>query len=104
MQIKIDLNKASAEASKGGRTNFYIWRDLNHLKDYYRDVISPEEISKIANGIRNGEKLINNRRYQYRKELSEQMNERGLCNLVEIELLTYSDVMDKFFDRSADKN
>ncbi len=77
MAKKKTLDFKKIEKQKERRTNMYVWRDLNHLKDAFAEFISDSEIDDIV-------KLIKKLgKYEERAGVSAEENESGLCNLVE---------------------
>jgi hypothetical protein len=97
MLINLDINKTLKDL-KEPRTNFYPWKDLEHLKKHYEDVINGETISRIAEEIREGKRTVDNVTFTQRKDLDEYLNERGLCNLVEMVILDNTEVLNKFLE------
>lgn len=95
MNFNFDVNETLKDKIIKGRTSFYVWKDLDHLKNYYSDVVDGDLINEIAKEI----KSRNNMAFQYREGVDEHLNERGLCNLVEIELLSHDAVLDKFLEK-----
>jgi len=75
MKKKIDLKKI--QSKKELRTNMYVWRDLDHLKEAFSEYIKPEEIDTIVKQLKKSGK------YKERAGISEEENESGLCNLTE---------------------
>ncbi|MBN1698060.1 MAG: hypothetical protein JW881_11145 [Spirochaetales bacterium] len=95
MLIKLDINKTLKDL-KEPRTNFYPWKDLEHLKKFYEDVVDGETINHIAEEIREGKRKVDNVTFKKRKDLDEYLNERGLCNLVEMVILENDEALDVF--------
>jgi hypothetical protein len=96
MLINLDINKTLKDLES--RTNFYPWKDLDHLKKHYEDVIDGETISRIANEIREGKRTVDNVTFTERQDLDEHLNERGLCNLVEMVILDNTEVLNRFLE------
>ena len=84
----MDINQILKKASKKpGRTNLYVWKDLDHLKSFYAESIENEVIDKIADRLRKNTHLFRSRDYGLNKNLESHLNERCFCNLVEIFLI-----------------
>ena len=62
---------------KERRTQFYLWRNLEHLKSVYTNHMSLNEIDTIIDQV----KKIG--RFKNRSGVSEEENERCLCNIVD---------------------
>jgi len=99
MKIKINLKETLKDSINDNRTSVYVWRNLDHLKEYYAGVVEPQTINTIAERISKGDQLISNRKYKKREGLEEVFNESCLCNLVEMELLNQDDVLDRFLNK-----
>ncbi|MBN2736622.1 MAG: hypothetical protein JXR70_06545 [Spirochaetales bacterium] len=95
MNINFDINETLKDKIIKGRTSFYVWKDLDQLKSYYSDVVDGDLINQIANEV----KSRNTMAFQFREGVDEHLNERGLCNLVEIELLNHEAALDKFLEK-----
>lgn len=102
MKIKINLNKTLKDSIGDSRTSVYIWKNLDHLKSFYAEVVDPKTVNSIADKIVQGKIKINNGKYKTREGLGEVLNESCLCNLVEMELLNNPDVLDKFLQKPID--
>jgi len=107
MRIKVKLKpNLKDNLSTDKRTDFYVWKDLVHLKKYYSDVVDEETIDTIANDILSGKRNFSKRDFLEKKDIGEHLNERGLCNLVEMELLSFGkqEIMEKFLNKPVYSN
>lgn len=99
MKINIKLNKTLKDSIGDSRTSVYVWKNLDHLKSFYSDVVDAKTVNSIANKIINGQIKINNAKYKNRQDLGDVLNESCLCNLVEMELLNNQAVLDEFLQK-----
>jgi hypothetical protein len=99
MKIILNINKILKDSIKDGRTNFFVWKDLGELKQHYSDVVDESTIDTIVDGIKKAQNNQNKRKYSFRKDNSSFLNEQGLCNLVEIELLKNREAFDTFMKK-----
>jgi hypothetical protein len=84
MQININMNSWPQGPA---RTNFYVWKDLDHLKSYYAETIDHEMIDSIAREIQENNSAFKQRTYGMEETMEKHLNERCFCNLVEIILI-----------------
>ncbi len=75
MSKKLNLKKIKSKKER--RTNMYVWRDIQHLKEAFSEYIESEEIDEIITQIKKSGK------FEERTGISEEENEAGLCNLAE---------------------
>ena len=102
MKIKLDINKTLKDCIKTNRMDVYVWKDLDHLKSYYAEAIDGETIDKIADEIRKDKESFKDRIYGDGENLETHLNlnERCLCNLVEMKLISQSNkALDHFFKK-----
>jgi len=99
MKIILNINKILKDSISDGRTNFFVWKDLGELKQHYSNVVDESTIDTIADGIRKAQNNLSKRKYSFRKDNSSVLNEQGLCNLVEIELLKNREAFDTFMKK-----
>jgi len=93
--MNFDVNETLKDKIFKGRTSFYVWKDLDQLKNYYSDVVDSDLITDIAQNIKSKNRMS----FKYREGVDDHLNERGLCNLVEIELLGHQAALDKFLSK-----
>ncbi len=99
MKIILNINKMLKDCVKESRTNFFVWKDLGELKRHYANVVDESTIDTIADGIRKAQHAQDNKKFAFRKDSSHVINEQGLCNLVEIELLKKREAFDMFLKK-----
>jgi hypothetical protein len=99
MKIILNFSKMLNQSDKEGRTNFFVWKNLSHLKSHYSDIIDVSEIDEIAEKIKSGKKRVNNKKFLQRKNMNQKTNEQCLCNLVEMEILKRDDAFVNFFKK-----
>ncbi|MBN2444524.1 MAG: hypothetical protein JXJ04_24395, partial [Spirochaetales bacterium] len=88
----MDINTLLKQANKKpGRTNLYIWKNLDHLKSYYANSIDNETIDRIADRLRKNSHLFKKRDFGLGSTMENHLNERCFCNLVEIFLIDQND-------------
>jgi hypothetical protein len=97
MEINIDSNFWPHGPA---RTNFYVWKDLDHLKSYYAESIDREIIDSIAREIKTDNSAFKKRTYGMGEIMEKHLNERCFCNLVEIILIDRNkDAFERFLEK-----
>ena len=99
MKIVLNINKILKQCAQEGRTNFFVWKNLSHLKKHYSNIMDTSEIDEIVKKIKNSKKQVSNKKFLVRKDLNEKTNEQCLCNLVEMEILKKKEALANFFNK-----
>ncbi|MBN2533024.1 MAG: hypothetical protein JXB88_09035 [Spirochaetales bacterium] len=100
MHISLDINKTLKDCVGNGRTDLFVWRDLDHLKSYYAEAIDGSIIDRIAAEIVKERKSFVIRKYDEGKNLQDHLNERCFCNLVEMKLIDQNnDALKRFLEK-----
>ena len=102
MKIAIDINQPLQNQGIQSRTNVYVWKNLDHLKAFYADIVDPLQIDRIAAQLLTGNHRPDHTTFRRRKDSTNVLNESCLCNAVEISLLDSEEVLNAFLDRPVE--
>jgi hypothetical protein len=99
MNISLDINKTLKDCVGPGRTDLFVWKNLDHLKSYYADAIDESEIDSIAANLIKEKEPFGIRAYEGEK-LRDHLNERCFCNLVEMKLIDQNNkALERFLEK-----